>query len=163
MPVKPRKRKRRPEQLSAMTIKNMVKKPLINPYIGEPMNRPDLQAFFAGKEFSVHLDGVPELKYKVKDKNTLLWWKNGWWGNDGVTGWEEEYYECYESSSSGLYFLFHQITNDVFSTHCRPVTRIFAIDTVNNLVTLLSGNLGLTDYTNRDTDAHCVFRIYRLV
>ncbi|NLO48774.1 MAG: hypothetical protein GX111_10705 [Clostridiales bacterium] len=153
MPVKPRKRKHRPEQLSGMTIKNMVRNPLVNPYIGEPMNRPDLQDFFSGKEFSIHLDGAPELKYKVKDKNTLRWWKNGWWGDDDVTGWEEEYYECYASSAEGLYFLFHQITNDVFSTHCR----IFAIDTVNNLVTMLSGTLGLVDYTNRDTDVHPYF------
>jgi hypothetical protein len=123
----------------------MVKKPLLSPYIGIPMNRPDLSDFFAGKEFSIFVDGVPEIKFKVNDLNTLSWLKNG-------VGWEEEYYECYESSSKGLYFLFHQVRND-FGLR----VRVLAIDTANRLVTLLAGTLGLEDYTPRDTDASPFF------
>ena len=120
----------------------MVRKPLINPYVGLPMNRPDLCEFFAGREFSIHADGNPEIKYRVRDKNTLEWYKNG-------AGWQEEYYECYESSSDGLYIMFHQLSNDLFSLR----VRILAIDTKNRLVTVLAGMLGLEDYTPRDTDA----------
>jgi hypothetical protein len=123
----------------------MVKKPLGNPYVGAPMNRPELSDFFVGKEFSIVVDGVPEIKFKVSDINTLSWLKNG-------AGWEEEYYECYESSSKGLYFLFHQVKND-FGLR----VRVLAIDTQTHLVTLLAGNLGLEDYTPRDTDANPFF------
>jgi hypothetical protein len=110
------------------------------------MNRPDLSGFFAGREFSVHIDGVPEIMYKVKDGNTLEWHKNG-------AGWQEEYYECYESSSPGLYLLFHQLSSDLYSLR----VRILAIDAESRLVTLLSGMLGLEDYTPRDTDASAHF------
>jgi hypothetical protein len=143
MPRIPRDRKRRAEKLTAKQVQDMVRKPLSNPYLASPMRRPELQDYFVGKEFSVHLDGVPELKFRVKDLNTLYWWKNG-----VDVDWEEEYYECYESSAKGLYFLFHQVKNDL---GCK--LRILAVDTGNSLVTLVSGVIGLADYTPRDTDA----------
>ena len=144
MPRIPGDRRERPEALNVKQIKDMVKRPLNNPYAGAPMNRPDLQDFFAGKEFSIMLDGIQEIKYKVLDANTLSWYKVGF----GV-GWEDEYYECYESSSKGLYFLFHLLKND----NSAGKIRIFAIDTHSSLVTLISGSIGLLDYTPRDTDA----------
>lgn len=128
--------------ISSKQVHDMVRKPLLNPYAGLPMNRPDLCGFFVGREFSIFVDGAPEIKFKVKDMNTLEWYKNG-------VGWQEEYYECYESSSPGLYLLFHQLSTDLYSLR----VRILAIDTSNNQVTLLAGMLGLADYTARDTDA----------
>jgi hypothetical protein len=143
MPRIPRDRKRRPDALTVKQVYDMVRRPLNNPYTAMTVNRPVLSDFFAGKEFSIYVDGVPEIKFKVKDINTLYWWKNG-----VDTGWEEEYYECYESSSKGLYFLFHQVKNDL---SCK--LRILAVDTASRLVTLVSGVIGLVDYTPRDTDA----------
>ena len=144
MGTMPRYRSRR-VFLSPKDVSNMVKKPLIDPHMGSPMNRPDLCGFFAGKEFSLHIDGAPEIKFKAKDINTLVWFKNG-------VGWEEEYYECYESSSKGLYFLFYQVTN-AFGN----VVRIVAIDSESRLVSLISGRLGKEDYSARDTDAGAHF------
>lgn len=143
MPRIQRDRKRRPEALTSKQVHDMVRRPLNNPYTAMCINRPDLSDFFTGKEFSIHCDGVPEIKFKVSGINTLHWFKNG---VDG--GWEEEYYECYESSSKGLYFLFHQVKNDL---SCK--LRILAVDTQSRLVTLVSGVIGLMDYTPRDTDA----------
>ena len=128
--------------ISAKQVNDMVSRPLLNPYIGAPMNRPELNDFFAERDFSIRIDGNHEIKYKVKDKNTLEWYKNG-------VGWQEEYYECYESSSAGLYIMFHQLSNNLFGSR----VRILAIDTVNSCVTLLLGMMGLEDYTARDTDA----------
>jgi hypothetical protein len=149
MPRIPRDLAKRPEPLNTKQVRDMIYKPLNNPYIGKPMNRPALQDYFSGAEFSIRLDGVVPVKYKVKDSNTLYWWK------DGVDcGWEEEYYECYETSSKGLYFLFHQLRNESIAT---GRVRVFAIDTANNLVSLVSGTIGLEDYTPRDTDATAFF------
>ena len=140
----PRYRSRR-VPLSSKNVSDMVKKPLLDPHVGSPMNRPDLCGFFIGKEFSLHIDGVQEIKFKVKDLNTLSWYKNG-------VGWEEEYYECYQSSSKGLYFLFHQLTNAFGNA-----LRIIAVDEETRLVTLIYGSLGKEDYTSRDTDANAHF------
>ena len=145
----PRYRRERPAELTAKNVSDMVKRPPNNPYVVPNMNRPDLQDFFVGKEFSIRIDGNPEIKYKVKDINTLYWWKTGM-----EAGWEEEYYECYESSAKGLYFLFHQLRTDFMSS---GKVRILAIDTENRMVTLLSGAFGLMDYTPRDTDANPFF------
>ena len=140
----PRYRSRR-VALSPKNVSDMVKKPLLDPHMGSPMNRPDLCDFFVGKEFSLFIDGSPEIKFKVEGLNKLSWYKNG-------VGWEEEYYECYESSSKGLYLLYHQITN-AFGN----VVRIIAVDIENRLVSLLSGRLGKEDYTARDTDVSAHF------
>ena len=80
----------------------------------------------------------------MRDANTLSWHKVGF----GV-GREDEYYECYESSSKGLFFLFHLLKND----NSGGKIRIFTIDTHDSLVTLISGSIGLLDYTPHNTNA----------
>ena len=117
-----------------------------NPYIdtykhGLYMSHPPFSDVFSGKKCRFVFDNN-EVKYEFKDMHTLNWFLPGACG-----GWQEEYYECFESASKNLFFLFHEKKNAI-----PPASRAFAIDLDNNKVTLLRCVIGKEGYTNQDTD-----------
>ena len=105
------------------------------------MSHPPYSSTFAGKE-GCFVFGDREIRYKFKDAHSLSWFLPGAGG-----GWQDEYYECFESSSKNLFFLFHERSDAI-----PPASRSFAIDLDNNKVTMLYCTIGNEDYTNQDTD-----------
>lgn len=147
MPRFPLDRRERPEPASGRDIMESALDRSINPYIhGMPLNKPPVCDVFAGKEAIFVFDDF-EIKYKFKDETTLNWFLPGIGG-----GWQEEYYECYESNAKNLFFMFHEKIKDA-----PPLARAFAIDMDNRQVTLLSCTNGIEGYTPLDVEIKAYF------
>jgi hypothetical protein len=142
MPRYPLDRRERLQPAASRDVLESVRNPYFDTYKHGPCwNHRPYSGVFTGKECRFVFDGC-EIRYKFNDLHLLSWFLPGVGG-----GWQEEYYECYESTAENLYFLFHEKKDDI-----PPGARAFAIDLDNNKVTMLYCSIGTEDYTNQDCD-----------
>jgi len=147
MPRFPLDRREHSEPASGRDVMEAVLGRDYDPYAhGMPINRPPFSDIFAGREATLVFDDF-EIKYKFKDATTLCWFLPGVGG-----GWQEEYYECYESRAKNLYFLFHEKR-----LNAPPMARAFAIDLDNRQITMLTCINGIEGYMTTDVEITAYF------
>jgi hypothetical protein len=141
MPRYPLDRRERSKPGNSVEVLQMARNDYLNSYRhGMPMNHAPFCGVFAGRECKFVFDNC-EIKYVFQDMHTLSWFLPG-------SGWQEEYYECYASSAEDLYFMFHEKKDAI-----PPACRAFAIDLINNQITMLSCVVGgCEDNLNSDMD-----------
>jgi hypothetical protein len=147
MPRFPLDRREHPEPASGRDVLETAFYREYDPFKhGMPLNRPPICDAFAGKEAVFVFDDF-EIKYKFNSSTSLSWFLPGVGG-----GWQDEYYECYESKAKNLFFLFHEKKDNV-----PPMSRAFAIDLDNRQVTLLKCAVGIEEYTTQDVEITAFF------
>jgi hypothetical protein len=128
MPRYPLDRRERAGKVASRDILEGSLKCAVDPYKhGMSLNHPPFSDVFAGRECTFVFSDGAKLEYKFIDQHKLAWYLPGVGG-----GWQETYYECYETSAPNLYFMFHEKVGAM-----PPAVRVFAIDMDNNKITML--------------------------